>query len=88
MRLSGLLNLLIGALLVLQWPFSGPQALGLYLGVHIGAAGWSILASRDTQRHAGLLPPGAHPDRKLGLAPNPEVGQLLAPYRFWEPRGF
>src|SRR5262249_16401502 len=36
-------NALLGVLILVQWPLAGPQSLGLYVGLRMLAAGWSML---------------------------------------------
>jgi uncharacterized membrane protein HdeD (DUF308 family)/3',5'-cyclic AMP phosphodiesterase CpdA len=73
---EGLVNIILGVLLGLQWPFSGAQALGLYLGIHILSAGWLILV-RPEDLAAAEPAAFVHPDQKLELAPHPEVARMV-----------
>jgi uncharacterized membrane protein HdeD (DUF308 family) len=43
---SGLVPLLIGAGILLRWPLSGWQAIGIAVGLHVISAGWSMFTIR------------------------------------------
>lgn len=58
---GGLMNLALGGLILARWPLTGWQAMGIAIGLHIVAAGWSMLVIRG---QASL----AKPDIEFRLA--------------------
>ena len=74
----GVGNLLIGMMTALQWPLSGAQAIGIYLGLRLFSAGWAMLAA-PAAAHVEILPEETtHPDARLRLPPDPELAKLVA----------
>jgi uncharacterized membrane protein HdeD (DUF308 family) len=74
MLIRGLVNLVLAAMLLTQWPVSGRAALVILVGMHMLAAGWAMLLGRDSKpAPADATPHGTHPDRRLGLPPHPEL---------------
>jgi uncharacterized membrane protein HdeD (DUF308 family) len=71
--LSGLINAALALVLLTGWPISGRTVVALLAGIHMLAAGWSILLGRERKPGPIAEPPprGLHPDRRLGLPPNP-----------------
>ncbi|MFO0810642.1 MAG: DUF308 domain-containing protein [Gemmataceae bacterium] len=69
------INLLLAVLIAIQWPLSGSQAIGMYVGIHVVAAGWAMLADRAAP-YGVVSDDLGHPDRRLGLAPHAEVSRL------------
>ena len=41
---NGLLSLVLGAMILSEWPLSGTYAVGILIGVRLISAGWSIIA--------------------------------------------
>ena len=41
---SGIVSIVMGALIAVQWPVSGSWALGLYVGIRILTHGWVLMA--------------------------------------------
>jgi uncharacterized membrane protein HdeD (DUF308 family) len=74
---DGLLNVLLGLLIALQWPVPGILTIGVYVGLRILASGWSmIFVPADAPAALPADDPALHPDGGLGLPPNPEVARL------------
>ena len=44
MLFDGILSLLLGGLIIYEWPFSGRWAIGVLVGVRLIFAGWSMIA--------------------------------------------
>ncbi len=57
---SGILTMLLGFAIYLQWPVSGNWAIGLMVGVNILLAGWTLLMLGSSARHQ-LPQESAHP---------------------------
>ena len=76
--IDGVVSVLFGVAIALQRPpIEGPVSLGLFVGLRCISAGWSILVSAPpAQVSADEEAVGLHPDRRLGLAPHPYVGEL------------
>src|SRR5262249_37324041 len=77
--IDGVVNVLLGLAIALQWPIRGVLSISLYVGLRYVSVGWSLLMG------APRVPPataaeeaGLHPDRRLGLPPHPYVGKLRA----------
>jgi uncharacterized membrane protein HdeD (DUF308 family) len=72
---SGLVNLGLALVLVAQWPVSGRAVVAVLVGVRMLGVGWSLLLGRAQKpRPFSVSPPrGSHPDRRLGLPPNPQI---------------
>jgi uncharacterized membrane protein HdeD (DUF308 family) len=76
---GGLVNAGLAAVLVARWPISGDAVIAVLVGLHMLAAGWSMLLGRDHKpRPLSEPPPGLHPDRRLRLPPRPEFAALEA----------
>ncbi len=74
---QGVVNVLLGVLIAVQWPLSGLQVIGLSVGLRILSSGWSMLFTsapglRETDQTL------VHPDRRLRLPAHPEVARLVA----------
>ena len=41
---NGLLSLVLGAVILSDWPVSGQYAVGILIGIRFMAAGWNIIA--------------------------------------------
>src|SRR5262249_31718190 len=76
--IDGIVNLVIGLAIAVQWPVSGIVSIGLFVGLHYLSAGWSILmGAAGTASPAPQAASGEHPDNRLGLPPHPYVASLL-----------
>jgi uncharacterized membrane protein HdeD (DUF308 family) len=75
--LRGVFNVTLGGLIGCQWPLSGAQAIGIYAGLRILSAGWALLVTSSAEREEPAPERGPHPDHRLGLAPHPELAQLV-----------
>jgi uncharacterized membrane protein HdeD (DUF308 family) len=74
---DGLVSLLLGVAIAIQWPISGIVSIGLYVGLRFLSVGWAGLIgssqlARPTTGEAG----GSHPNIRLGLAPHPYLENL------------
>lgn len=77
--LDGLLNMVIGVSIAIQWPLTGIWSLGLFVGLHIMSSGWATLLGRSSRSSAADEPQaGLHPDALLGLPAHPEIARLRA----------
>jgi len=78
--LGGVVNLGLAALVWFQRSELGIAAVGVILGIYVTSEGWRmLLAPLDGAAEAdGCLPADAHPDPKLGLAPDPAIGRVRA----------
>jgi uncharacterized membrane protein HdeD (DUF308 family) len=77
----GLINIALGGLIVWQWPLSGTQASGIYVGLRILLAGWTRLMTTSAEPAESEEPApegGPHPDRRLGLEPHPQLTQFVS----------
>ncbi len=74
----GLGNATLGLAIACQWPLSGPQAMGIYVGPRIITSGWTLLRSADEQSETLEAPAPSHPDRRLALAPHPALQGIAA----------
>lgn len=74
---SGLLTIVLGVLLWRLGPAFGEVAIAIALGVWMIVTGWRILLVRgDDAALEGVWTPGEHhPDPRLGLPANPEIGR-------------
>jgi uncharacterized membrane protein HdeD (DUF308 family) len=75
--IDGLVNVVLGVSIAIQWPLTGEWTLGLYVAVRLIAAGWLMVVGRveaSTGPQAGAAEP--HPDSRLQLPPHPEVATL------------
>jgi uncharacterized membrane protein HdeD (DUF308 family) len=72
---GGLISLLLGASLWYHWPLSGVTAVSVIVGVRLLAQGWSLALERSTPTPAVAVEPdpGAHPDVRLRLPPDPHI---------------
>jgi uncharacterized membrane protein HdeD (DUF308 family) len=78
---SGLVDLACAALLWHLSRFIGAErAIGIVVGAYIAAAGWRMVMApvEAAAPDAALAAPSAHPDPKLGLAPNETFARLRA----------
>jgi uncharacterized membrane protein HdeD (DUF308 family) len=74
---SGILNLLLGLMLITRWPVSGVAMVEILVGVHILAVNWSRFRRHPAQPVTDRAAvSGAHPDSRLGLAPHAEFRRL------------
>ncbi|MBM4070359.1 MAG: hypothetical protein FJ271_15600 [Planctomycetes bacterium] len=72
---DGLVNMLLGLAIALQWPISGVLSLGIYVALHNLSAGWSmILGYAGTS--AAATDETSHPDARLELPANPLFAEL------------
>jgi len=78
MATYGSANVLIGMLTALQWPLSGAQAIGIYVGLRILSTGWTMLAAPPVTKVEPPLEWTSHPDSRLRLSPHPELTKMVA----------
>jgi uncharacterized membrane protein HdeD (DUF308 family) len=77
--IDGLINGALGVSIAISWPLSGALALGVYVGIHILAASWSMLFGRPDAPAATTEEAAArHPDPRMHLPPHPELAKLRA----------
>lgn len=73
--IDGLVNVLLGLSIAMQWPISGVLSLGIYVALHNLSAGWSmILGYAGTS--ASAADEANHPDARLELPANPLFTEL------------
>jgi uncharacterized membrane protein HdeD (DUF308 family)/predicted phosphodiesterase len=70
--LDGILNLLLGVAIAVQWPIGGAISVGFFLGLHYLADGWTTLIGAPHLKTDGAADP-AHPDAALGLDSHPHL---------------
>jgi uncharacterized membrane protein HdeD (DUF308 family) len=51
--MSGLVSILLGAMIVLQWPVSGLWVIGLFVAIELILNGWSYVFVALAARKAG-----------------------------------
>src|SRR5262245_12809780 len=74
---DGLVNVLLGLAIALQWPVSGIVSIGLYVGLRYVSIGWSTLVGAPQAPPDGVSEAaGLHPDQRLALDPHPYVAKL------------
>jgi uncharacterized membrane protein HdeD (DUF308 family) len=75
---SGVINVGLALVLLARWPVSGNAVIAILVGFHMLAAGWPMLLGRELKPGPIAEPPprGLHPDRRLGLPPNPAFAAL------------
>src|SRR5262245_7269666 len=72
--IDGIINGAIGISIALRWPLSGATAIGVYVGIRIVSASWSMLLGRPQEPSATTDEAAAlHPDSRLYLPPHPEL---------------
>lgn len=71
---AGLFQLALGGFILARWPFTGWQAIGIAIGLHIIAAGWSILTVRQTGDVS--KPAIEHRLQRFGLPQHAEAARL------------
>ena len=72
-----LINLLLAAILIARWPFSGYAVVGWVVGCRMLATGWGMVLDRpEKRRGAEPAPAGAHPDARLHLPVHAEFSAL------------
>jgi uncharacterized membrane protein HdeD (DUF308 family) len=78
MLAGGFINLVLALVLVIRWPISGLAVIGIFVGIRMLTAGWSMLLGREHKRGpvAETALGGLHPDRRLNLPPHPEFAAL------------
>ncbi|HTY00055.1 MAG TPA: HdeD family acid-resistance protein [Bacteroidota bacterium] len=54
--LSGIIAILMGAVIILQWPISGFWVIGLFVAVEMIMNGWATIAIAVTAKNVGLKP--------------------------------
>jgi uncharacterized membrane protein HdeD (DUF308 family) len=59
--LNGAINLVLGALILSEWPESSLWVIGLFVGIDLLLHGWSCVFLALTVRTLGTTPPGSHP---------------------------
>jgi uncharacterized membrane protein HdeD (DUF308 family) len=52
---GGLLSLILGLMIYYQWPYSGLWILGLFLGIDLVFAGWSMVMLAFASRRVSTL---------------------------------
>ncbi len=75
---DGLVSLVLGLAIALQWPIRGIVSVGLAVGLRYVSTGWSILVGAPHALSAAAEEAGMHPDKRLGLAPHPYIATLRA----------
>ncbi len=74
---SGVVNLLLGLMLITRWPFTGLAVVEILVGIHILAANWSRFRNPSARGAADAAADGrAYPDARLGLPPHEEFRRL------------
>lgn len=74
---SGIGNVALGGLLALQWPVPGLYGIGIFAGLRMLGAAWTMLFGPPPASTEPPPPPlGDHPDRYLRLPPHPELTKL------------
>jgi uncharacterized membrane protein HdeD (DUF308 family) len=74
---DGIVNVLLGLAIALQWPVSGIVSVSLFVGLRCVSEGWSILIGGSyIQSAMPAETADRHPDDRLGLAPHPYIGKL------------
>ncbi len=80
MLVGGLVNVVLGLVLVTRWPVFGPAVVVILVGLRMLTAGWSMLVDRADKHQPFAETPagGLHPDRRLHLPPHAEFAALEA----------
>jgi uncharacterized membrane protein HdeD (DUF308 family) len=74
---DGLVSILLGLAIAIQWPISGIMSIGLFVGLRCISVGWSgLVGSPQITAPTATKAQGLHPDTRLGLAPHPYVEKL------------
>ena len=67
MRMRGISDLELAAIIILGWPMSAGWAFGLLVGINLTASGWAIVMAAPTRRNlaqaVGIHRGGTPPDR-------------------------
>jgi len=75
--IDGLVSVVLGGAIAVQWPVGGIVSVGLYVGLQCISAGWSILVGTPQfPRVAAADTEHLHPDERLGLPAHPYLGRL------------
>lgn len=72
--IDGLINVLLGLAIALQWPISGILSIGLWVGLRYVSLGWSLLLGAS-KAPIGAVKAG-QPESILGIAPHPYLATL------------
>ncbi len=74
---DGLISVLLGLFIAVQWPVSGIVSIGLSVGLRMLSAGWAMLLGRgDAPTVSEADAARLHPDAGLGLAPHEELAKF------------
>ena len=74
---DGIVNVVLGLAIALQWPVSGIVSIGLFVGLRYMSAGWSLLVRPPRSPLTAASETGdMHPDASLGLAPHRYIGAI------------
>lgn len=58
---NGIVTLLLGILIISQWPTSGLWVIGLFIGIDLIVSGWSLIAVPLMAKHELAKPPHPQP---------------------------
>ena len=72
MLFGGIMSLVLGLLIWVQWPTSGTWSIGILVGTYLIFSGWSLIGigveARSRSRDLGMLSPlGASPESAFGF---------------------
>src|SRR5262245_53781015 len=75
---GGVINVLLGAMLLTRWPVSGLRVVVILVGVRMLTAGWAMLVGREEESEPLPQTPltAQHPDGRLGLPAHQEFSKL------------
>jgi uncharacterized membrane protein HdeD (DUF308 family) len=72
--IDGIVNILLGIAIALQWPVGGIVSVSVFVGLRYLSAGWSsLIGAPQTAVETAIETPDQHPDLQLGIAPHPYV---------------
>ena len=54
---GGIISIILGLLIIAQWPISGLWVIGLFVAIEMIVSGWSYIFVALAARHAGTAPP-------------------------------
>jgi uncharacterized membrane protein HdeD (DUF308 family) len=72
----GLANMVLGLMLVFQWPFTGHGVVVMLVGLRMVTSGWAMLLGREDRNATQPPGEGLHPDRALRLPAHAEFLKL------------
>jgi len=62
---SGIISVLLGIMIIAQWPFSGFWVIGLFVAIEMIMSGWSYIFLALAARRAGTSVPGQAPSQAV-----------------------